>query len=497
MQKKILGLILILSFSLVFASNVLAHGNTYYDYSPDPWQSARFAASSASGIEQVFQPRADIALEGFDFWLDNIGASGSISFKILNSLGSVLATESLNLASTAQSAGGTKIHVDLDSNLELSSSNTYSIRFSSYPAGLGIYYADTISRFLTHNEVFVSEFLLGKARINGVDQEFTFKYSLYGQEIGELSEGSAEEEAPAPEDTELFITGAQVASVTVNSVTLTWTTSKAANSAATAREQLNPLYVISSAYDNTMELEHSLTLTGLKKNFSYFADIYSTDSEGETVSSFTIGFQTNDEETVVDEVDEVDEEENSDVISDPDPESSDDEEEDGEGGGSGDGDPAPDGAGQGEDDLALADSDGDGQPDFDFDSEPTVDAPSQPEFIASTGDSNSFSISWDEPSSGAPSSGYRVDVFDAHGNLVKQFILDTNTRIQEISGLGNGAYTVIIYSNNDGVYEKIAFSEFVISEEGSGLRTLFLITAPILLVLALIWFFWRRRKENQ
>jgi hypothetical protein len=274
-----------------------------------------------------------------------------------------------------------------------------------------------------------------------------------------------------------------------------------------------------------MELEHSITLTGLKKNFSYFADIYSTDSEGETVSTFTIAFQTNDVEDPEQASDS--EESGSDGVEEGDTESSDDEDEilnqvqdDGggeqdDGGGEQDdsGDTSSDTDGDTSDggsdpeqsndseestsdgvNLPLADSDGDGELDFDFDSEPTVEDPDQPEFIASTGESGSFSINWEEPNSGAPSSGYRVDVFDAHGNLLKQFILDSNTKIQAIEGLPNGAYSVVVYSNNDGVYEKIAFSEFVISEESSGLRTMFLITAPILLVLALLWFLRHRKR---
>lgn len=481
MQNKIFGLILILSFSLVFASNVLAHGSVYYDYSPDPWQSQRFSASSASSIEQVFQPRVDIVLEGFDFWLDNTGSSGSINFTLLNSLGSVLATKSVNIATTAQSAGGTKVHVDLSSGVELSSSNTYSIRFSSYPSGLGIYYANTLSRFLTHNEVFVSEFLFGKARVDGVDEEFTFKYALYGYLIDEASQLSVQSEESAEETAQdLIISGARIASVTANSATLAWTTNKAADSGATAREQLNPLYVISSAYDNTMELEHAITLTGLKKNFSYFADIYSTDSSGETVSTFTISFKTSAVEDGPTEEDSEAFDEDLADTQDQSPVQELDEDEEGS---------------SSAEETILADDEGDVGPGFDFGDEVTVEQVGQPDFSGGNKGSAGFFISWTESALGPPSSGYRVDIFDNNHRLIKQFILSPNIRTQEISGLLNGNYKAIVYSNDGGVYKKVAASDFLVSEEGSGLRTMFLVIAPILLILGLIWFLWHRRKK--
>jgi hypothetical protein len=67
MLYRFLRSFLILAFLFVFPSVVFAQAAVYYDYSPDPWRSERFAGNTISTLEQVFQPRDNIVLEGFDF----------------------------------------------------------------------------------------------------------------------------------------------------------------------------------------------------------------------------------------------------------------------------------------------------------------------------------------------------------------------------------------------------------------------------------------------
>jgi hypothetical protein len=407
-----------------------------------------------------------------------------LSFTLKDSLNSVLATKTISLSSIGQTPGGTKVHADLSSSVELSSAKTYSIRLSAYPSGMGVYYADVLTTFLTHNEVVASQYVLGRARLNGVDQEFTFKYALHGYKIeGDLSEGGNEpneEEGP----NELIISGARVSNIAGNSATLSWSTNMAADSGATAREQLNPLYIVSSAYDDTMELEHAIVLSGLKKNFPYFADIYSTNSDGDTVSTFTLAFKTLDEEEDEnappgDEAPLVDEEEPPVDEGDNPP--------------SGDGEPTAPDSGAGDDEGGIPiDSDGDGEPDFDPSSGTPVENPAQPKFIKGNSTDGSFTISWD--GLGRDGAGYRVDVFDSHNNLVKQFFLGPDEKLQKITGLGNGAYRVIVYSENDGVYTKIASSDFVVSQDsGRALRWSFVGVGSALGIGLLIWFLKRKR----
>jgi hypothetical protein len=68
-----------------------------------------------------------------------------------------------------------------------------------------------------------------------------------------------------------------------------------------------------------------------------------------------------------------------------------------------------------------------------------------------------ISFQWQIPSEGPPEDGYRIDVFDESGQLVKQvFVKDGSENQAKIRGLGPGKYTIIIYSNRGGVFEKIA-----------------------------------------
>jgi len=64
-------------------------------------------------------------------------------------------------------------------------------------------------------------------------------------------------------------------------------------------------------------------------------------------------------------------------------------------------------------------------------------------------------IRWELPVGVEPSNGYRVDIFDKNGNLVKIILVSKGSNSAQVSDLENGEYSVIVYANNDGVFEKI------------------------------------------
>jgi hypothetical protein len=63
-------------------------------------------------------------------------------------------------------------------------------------------------------------------------------------------------------------------------------------------------------------------------------------------------------------------------------------------------------------------------------------------------------ISWSPPSGGAPTNGYRVDIFDSNNQLVRTITTDGTS--VNAGDLPDGENRIIVYANNDGVYEKVS-----------------------------------------
>lgn len=79
--------------------------------------------------------------------------------------------------------------------------------------------------------------------------------------------------------------------------------------------------------------------------------------------------------------------------------------------------------------------------------------------VSSNTDSNAqLTIGWDNPLSGEPQNGYRIDIFDHNNNLVRQINVNSGTHEVSINGLDYGNYRAVVYANNNDTYEKIAKS---------------------------------------
>ena len=85
---------------------------------------------------------------------------------------------------------------------------------------------------------------------------------------------------------------------------------------------------------------------------------------------------------------------------------------------------------------------------------PQADSSSSKITISSSGSGAGF-IQWLVPLGGEPGGGYRVDIFDKTSDLKKTILVPSGSNDVDVSGLENGEYSVIVYANNDGVFEKI------------------------------------------
>jgi len=477
-MKKILSLTLF--FSILLPMITLA--TVYYEYAPDPWNSQRYFNTSGY-VEQVFQTRKDILLTGFDFWLDNSGSTDDITLTLYDEFGSVLSTKIVSLSSTPSKPGGKKFHVDLNSNILLSGYSTYWVRISSLP-WMGVYYSPT-TVFLTHNEDVISPYLQGRARIDGEDQDFSFKYALHYLPP-EGGGASVEEGAVVVEQLEpgvpiqTVVTNARVVAKTHHSVTLAWTTNVAADSGATLRTQLNPLYVVASGYDPTLELEHWLTIGGLGPDQLYFADVFSRqlDQNEELLTTYTIGFKTektsanaivedpiNGEDTPPEDVAP---EEGSEFVVVPDEVT----------------DELGQAAGENEEGAIAG-----------FDQINTAEQQLPPGIEGSSAGGD-VKFSWTEPEDGPPRDGYRIDIFDEEHNLERQLYVDADATEADIAQLTAGKHNIVIYANDDQTFKKVAApTDFLIRKGVSpiiwiGLAVLLIIGTTIGLSV------WRYKKDQ-
>ena len=118
---------------------------------------------------------------------------------------------------------------------------------------------------------------------------------------------------------------------------------------------------------------------------------------------------------------------------------------------------------------------------------------------SSGGDTNTGTVQWNSPAAGEPSNGYRVDVFDKEGKLVKTVFVPDKSRRIEVPDLADGEYTVIVYANSDGVFKKIDKPIELRAGESSFIERLIYFWPYFLLVIALIgvlaWF--RKRQASQ
>lgn len=110
-------------------------------------------------------------------------------------------------------------------------------------------------------------------------------------------------------------------------------------------------------------------------------------------------------------------------------------------------------------------------------------SPLSPVQIVSSDISGSAFIAWDAPAAGEPAGGYRVDIIDARGNLVRSVIVPAGTHSFDASGLVSGDYRVIVYGDDGEVLKKITDPAVLsVRRQSSTIDTYELIKRPIVYV---------------
>jgi len=179
MRKFFLFLSVLLFLNPLF---VFAHGTNYLEFNPD--QSNSLKVVDVATPSQVFFAQNDF-LGGLDVWVANPGSSGTATFALLNDQGSTLTSKTVTIPYVAQISSGIKFHVDFNSQIAVLADEKYSIRITSSMPELRFYYSDRV-QLISHNAPFVSPYITGVAKLGSEEQTFSFKYALY-----ETTESSA------------------------------------------------------------------------------------------------------------------------------------------------------------------------------------------------------------------------------------------------------------------------------------------------------------------
>lgn len=277
----------------------------------------------------------------------------------------------------------------------------------------------------------------------------------------------------APDTTPPNISELALISVTQKSAKLTWTTNEVANTTLRVTEdEAGALGAVAFVTDPVFELVHTITSpAALNASTTYYAHISSTDLSNNTANG-VLSFKTLPEDPAAATVEATS-----------------------------------------ENGAAATDSNGDlaNSPAADGISSATVPILPPPLVEFSSGETTAenglvfgkgaVSFQWSLPAAGEPEDGYRIDVFDGKNNLVKQLSVGPGEdRSVKIRGLKPGRYTIIIYSNRRGIFERIAQpTEIVILEKTLFEKIIQYWYAYILIISAIVigpWYLIRRERAR-
>ncbi len=478
----------------------LAKGVVYFEFAPDAWASQRLIVTAGATPYQVFQPASDFTLTGYDLWVDNTGEAGPVTFTLAKNDGTTLATNYVTLPELPAIPGGNRLHINLVNDIPLHAGEKYSIGIDSSLLGFGLYYADRIT-FLDHNQDFTTEYVNGIARLGSVQQSFTFKFSLRTPiSVGGATDNTSDPSDVTPENQtpaqQISISNARVVAVTDKTVTLAWTTDIASDSRIAIRSQLSPLYVVSSGYDPTLELEHTVTAGGLLASGNYFADVFSSNGSELVLTTYTIGFKTLTHAQQL-------------INNPPPPEA-----------------PTPaqpasptpvtptappagsqpattpaNSANTGTVPAGAANSQTNSQQNQNANSADSGSSAGPSHFpnvqVSGGSGNNTTLLKWDAPASGEPTDGYRIDIFDVGHNLVRQFYIPRGSHDKQIAELTKGLHSAVIYAKNGDVYTKVAPpASFLVQSKDMGILWKVIALAILWVVTLGGYFTWKFKKEK-
>ncbi len=553
-MKRALFLAVILS--VIIPVSVYAHGNNYLEFNPDYFNTKPLNVSGAGDIREIFLPVNEF-LSGVDFWFDNSGSSGTVFFQLLDQSNNLITSKNVTVPHINPVEGGQRVHVDFNSQLPVIGSNIYKIKISSSLPELQIYYADRI-KVLGHNQPHASDYINGAAEIDGQEKEFSFKYALYetaepsapiisgigwtaiseyqmridfnanepidfkidygvtgqgytqsipftdyyqfctpgittcyamvavspdtsyqyvltikdswgnqSQATGTFTSGQVQTPSPTPTPTIQLpvISNLRIIDVTDSSVGVAWTTNEIADSRLLI--VLNGFISVAAKSDSTFELEHFLEIEGaLSAGAPYLANVTSIDSDNNEIKA-SISFTT-----LSNQPSPSPSPSNSPPLSSPTPSTTT--------------SPQPS--------LTVS-------PQVSSPVSPTPQSSDQPQGVTTSPISGGTgTVQWGTPKSGEPSKGYRVDVFDKAGNLKISVLVSDGSHKAEISDLKDDNYSVIVYANNDGVFEKVDKPKQLKQEESFIQRLIslwpYLLVAVGIIIGLLIWLRTRKKASQ-
>ncbi len=456
-----------------------AHGDNFFEYAPDYYKSSRLAASTVETPYQLFTMPISVPLVAFDVWLDNTGSADVITFTLIDvTSGDTQATKTVTLPNLASVAGGSKFHVDWDAEINVTAGRTYALQMASTAGGFGLYYANRLN-YLEHNEVYAFDFLYGAARLGDSVQNYTFKYALYKTPtiVSTVTPTSTPSSTPVVPGV-ISITNARVVSVTDTTALIAWTTNIAADSRAAVRLQYDPLYITNSAFDPTLELEHTLTVTGLYPLANYFVDVFSS-AEGQLLlTTYTIGFQTAPKSTSTPSAP------TSTTPATPPPTTP---------------TSTPTSTTTPPSATPTSTTPPTNNPGNNQSSNQVANGSSTQSGIdvGEGTESGNTEFSWNPPAGGEPSNGYRIDIFDSDRTLERQINVPAGTHIKEVPELQTGVHHAIVYANNGGVFTKVAAQVQFFIKPQTGWTIFLIITISLLWIGAIAgYLIWKFKKES-
>ncbi|MDP1689005.1 MAG: hypothetical protein Q8L47_02650 [bacterium] len=177
-KSQILLMLIFLTFFTLPVKAIFAHGEAYYDLNPDKYFTKPLnIGATTSTISLLFQPQNDF-LSAFDFWFDNSGEAGNVTFKVRDSNQILLTSKTITIPYITPISGGKRTHVDLSTQIQVSNLEIYKVEIQSSMPNLQIYYANRVV-IIAHQSTTISPYLIGVVKIGSQEQIFTFKYALY------------------------------------------------------------------------------------------------------------------------------------------------------------------------------------------------------------------------------------------------------------------------------------------------------------------------------
>lgn len=176
MIKKIK--IFILLFVICYQLSVVvasAHGVKYFEFSPDTSNAINF--SSASALYQYFKPYNDF-ISAIDIWIDNDGSSGNASFGLRDFNDNLLSSKTEIISKIEKIWGGTRLHIDFNESINVNATGTYKIKTISSLPKLRAYYKSKTELAQHSGNVYVDP-RIGSAYLDSDEQNSYFKFALY------------------------------------------------------------------------------------------------------------------------------------------------------------------------------------------------------------------------------------------------------------------------------------------------------------------------------